>query len=295
VSTSFSGLEATTARTDRLINLSSRGIVSGTNLLVSGLVIGGTANKTVLLRAVGPGLAAFGITGTLAQPHLQLFDSNGNILSDSTAWGGSSSLQAIFALTGAFPLALTSADAAVSLTLVPGQYTIEVSNAGTDAGGVALAEIYDASVNPAMEYQRLINISTRAFVGSATSNLTGGFIITGNNPKTVLVRGIGPALTGFGVTNALANPFLTVYNSSGTILAQNDNWGTPIAVYVGQVVAAATDISAAELATGAFTLASGSNDAALIVTLPPGAYTAEVTGVGGTTGTALVEIYEIPQ
>jgi len=291
---SYSGLAATTTRTDRLINLSSRGMVSGSNVLVSGLIIGGTANKTVLLRGVGPGLAAFGVPGVLAQPRLQLFDSTGNILSDSTAWGGGTGMLTAFALTGAFPLVATSADAAVSLSLAPGQYTIEVTNAGTGAGGIALAEIYDASANPALEYQRLINISTRAFVSSGAANLTGGFIISGNNPKTVLVRGIGPGLTGFGIANALADPLLTVFDSTGTVLAQNDNWGTPVAVFAGQVVAAAADINAADLATGAFTLTAGSKDAALIVTLPPGAYTAQVTGVGGVTGTALVEIYEVP-
>jgi len=110
----------------------------------------------------------------------------------------------------------------------------------------------------------------------------------------VLVRGIGPGLTAFGIANALADPFLTVFDSTGKVLAQNDNWGTPVAVFAGQVVAAAADITAADLATGAFALTAGSKDAALIVTLPPGAYTAQVTGVGGVTGTALVEIYEVP-
>jgi hypothetical protein len=291
----YSGVAAATPHTDRLINLSSRGMVSGSNMLVSGLIIGGTANKTVLLRAVGPGLTEFGVPGVLARPHLQLLNSAGVVLSDSTAWGGAAGIQTLFALTGAFPLLATSADAAVSLSLAPGQYTIEVTNAGNDAGGIALAEIYDASADPADEYQRLINISTRAFVSSGVANLTGGFIITGNSPKTLLVRGIGPGLASFGISNALANPLLTVFDNTGAIIAQNDNWGTPITVSTAQVAADASAITAAELATGAFALVAGSQDAALIVTLAPGAYTAQVTGNGGGTGTALVEIYEIPE
>ena len=292
--TTYSGVASTTARTDRLINLSSSGVVSGSNVLVSGLVIGGTASKTVLLRAVGPGLVPFNVAGVLAHPHLQLFNAAGQVISDNTAWNASSGVLTVFAQVGAFSFAAGSADAAVELSLMPGVYTLQVSNAGTDAGGVALAEIYDASVNPAMEYQRLINISTRAFVSSGTATLTGGFIITGNTPKQVLIRGVGPGLAAYGISNVLADPTLSVFTSTGTLIAQNDNWGTSLTVTAGQTVASAADITAADLATGAFALNAGSKDAALIVTLPAGAYSAQVTGVGGATGTAMVEIYEIP-
>jgi hypothetical protein len=160
--------------------------------------------------------------------------------------------------------------------------------------GVALAEVYDASENPQCEYQRLIDISTRGPVTAGEGVLIGGFMITGNSPKKVLVRGIGPGLTAYGVPNALADPLLTVYNVAGVPLAQNDQWETSAPLTAAQTSASPADISAACTRTGAFALAHGSKDAALIVVLAPGAYTAIVSGVGGQTGVALVEIYEIP-
>lgn len=292
---SFSGLAVTTTRTDRLINLSSRGQVTGGNgVLISGFVIGGSASKTVLLRGVGPGLSALGVPGALANPSLQLYDSSGKLLVTNAGWGSDSTLGATFARLGAFALAPGSHDAAMTATLAPGAYTMVITNAGNDAGGVALAEIYDASANPAASYQRLVNISARGTVGTGASVLFGGFVVTGNSPKKLLIRGVGPGLVPLGVSNAIADPQLQVFDSQANLLAQNDNWSTPQAVTGAQTPAAASDLITAANATGAFALASGSKDAALIVTLAPGQYTTQVSGVGGATGTALVEIYEIP-
>jgi hypothetical protein len=149
-----------------------------------------------------------------------------------------------------------------------------------------LAEIYDASVNPNSEYQRLVNISTRGEVSGGEGALIGGFVVTGNAPKKLLVRGIGPGLTAFGLKGALADPRLRVYRDV-VLLAENDNWSSN-AGESAVVVAAARD-------TGAFALAAGSKDASLILTLAPGAYTAQVTAADGSaTGVALVEIYEVP-
>ena len=147
--------------------------------------------------------------------------------------------------------------------------------------GVALAEIYDAAA--AGSSARLLNVSSRGVVGAGADALIGGFVVAGNTPQRVLVRAVGPALQGFGVQGALADPRLSVYRGS-TVVAENDNWG-------GADVAA---LVAAQQAVGAFPLPAGSKDAVLYLTLAPGAYTAQVTGVGAGTGVALVEIYQIP-
>ena len=109
-------------------------------------------------------------------------------------------------------------------------------------------------------------------------------MVWGPETKRVLIRGIGPALTGFGVTGALVDPVLSLLNGSTTV-ATNDNWSTQ---------ANAADIVTATAQAGGFALASGSRDAVLLVTLAPGAYTVQLAGVGGTTGVGLIEAYELP-
>ncbi|HUR57206.1 MAG TPA: DVUA0089 family protein, partial [Opitutaceae bacterium] len=147
--------------------------------------------------------------------------------------------------------------------------------------GVALAEIYDADV--ASPTSRLMNVSTRGNAASGGDALIGGFVISGSAAKRVLLRGAGPSLTQFGVTGALTDPTLALYDGSGRQLGSNDNW-----------VSAAPQLSAAMASVGAYALTADSKDAAVMATLPPGAYTVQVTGVNNTAGTALIEIYELP-
>ena len=280
----FLGLASTTVRTDRLISLSSRGRVGPSpRTLITGFVIGGSASKRVLLRATGPALASFGVTGTLPNPRLQLYDGNGKLILENDDWSGAETLDTS-AHVGAFALVAGSKDAALVTTLAPGAYTMHVvDNTGA---GVGLAEIYDAGVNPNGEYQRLINIAARGEVGIGEDVLIGGFVVTGNAPKRVLIRGIGPALAAFGVSGVLADPRLRVYKDN-QLVGDNDNWST-VAKEAAALAAAARD-------TGAFTLANASKDAALILTLAPGAYTAQVSASDGVIlGAALVEIYELP-
>jgi hypothetical protein len=276
----------------RLINLSSRDGVTAASPLIDGFVITGAASKTVLLRAVGPGLGTFHVTGPLAVPVLSLFDVSGRLILTNRGWDGSSTLSRIFALTGAFPFVPGSADCAVVTALPPGAYTLQISS-GDGTGGNAMAEIYDADSNPLALTQRLSNLSGRGIVDSADT-LIGGFIISGSAPKKVLVRAAGPALAAYGISGPLARPLLGVYDSTGNLLAQNTGWGTPVTVNQTQPAASASAIAAAASQAGAFAFPSGSADSAVIVTLPPGAYTGQITGAGGTTGAALFEIYELP-
>lgn len=287
----FTGLNATAARTDRLVNLSSRARVSptGGRTLVTGFVIAGPASKRVLLRAVGPALSGLGVSDALPNPRLQLFNASGQVVSENDDWSGADTA-ATFGQVGAFGLTAGGRDAAMVVTLAPGAYTMQVQDSG--GTGVALAEIYDAGSGVAGEAQRLVNISSRGLVEAGDGALIGGFVVTGNVPKRVLVRGIGPALAGFGITGALVDPRLAVYRGT-TVVAQNDDWSTPQPVNASQVAATAAEIAAAAQGAGAFALAASSRDAAIVVTLAPGAYTAQVTGAGTATGTALVEIYEL--
>jgi hypothetical protein len=143
-----------------------------------------------------------------------------------------------------------------------------------------LTEIYDADGNSG---SRLINVSARMNVTVGEGTLIAGLVIAGNAPKTVLIRGVGPTLTAFGVAGVLVDPKITVF-SGRTQIASNDNWENGTST--------AAQLSAISTQVGAFALAAGSKDAALLITLQPGAYTVQVTGVGDTAGVALVEVYD---
>ena len=263
----------------RLANISARAFVgSGANSLIAGFVTSGSVFKEILIRGVGPTLAQFGVGGVLATPQLTLFNGNSTPIASDAAWGGSTTLSSVFTQVGAFALPPTSADAAIEQLLPPGAYTAQVSST-TGTGGVALAEIYDADAG--IPASRLINISARASVGTSSSVLIAGFVISGNNADTVLIRGVGPGLSSAGLTGLLANPTLTLFDSNGNALATNSAWGGTAA------------LTAAFTQVGAFSLNAASSDTALLVALPPGAYTAEVSGANGTSGLALVELYEV--
>jgi len=264
----------------RLVNLSSRAVAGpGANTLITGFVISG-GTMGVLVRGIGPGLGGFGISDYLLQPQLGLYDGSSDIQSNA-GWAGDPTLAAAFAQVGAFPLDSHSADTALLSTLAPGAYTAQVGSTG-DSSGVALAEIYDADANPEQSASRLVNVSTRANVGTGANILIVGFTIAGSGTETILVRGIGPTLASFGVTGVLANPVLTVLDSNQKTVASNSTWG-------GTAV-----LASAFAQVGAFSLPIASSDSALLLTLAPGSYTAQVAGVNGTSGIALAEIYEVP-
>lgn len=290
----FSGVRDSTLRTDRLINLSTRARITteqSDGILITGFVIGGSAPKQVLLRAVGPSLDSFGIHDALADPQLQIFDATGKPIASNDDWIRSSELEEIMQRVGAFALPEGARDAALVLTLDPGAYTMHVRNGG--GSGIALAEIYDASPNPSGEYQRLVNISSRGHVAGGDRILIGGFIVTGNAPKRILVRGAGPSLAAHQVQRSLADPEILVIDGKGVVVARNDNWETPMPVDDVQVGATAAEIAAACAKAGAYAFPAGSRDAALVVTLVPGVYTVHLNGIDGATGTGLIEVYEV--
>ena len=273
-----------TPRPGRLVNLSVRGVARGLSPLIVGFVTTG-GSKPLLIRGVGPSLVSFGVTNAIPTPRLQVM-SGSQSLENNADWrtGGIATMRAAFSAVGAFDFADTSRDAAV-LASVDGSRTVWVSDT-SDRTGVALAEVYDAQPDSAA---RLVNLSARNFAGTGENALIAGFVISGNVPKRLLVRGVGPRLqTGFGLTGVLVDPKVELYLSEAgrsTLFAANDNWAE----------AGAGPTRAAFSTAGAFDLPDAtSKDAALIVTAPAGAFTAQVTGVGNTTGEALIEIYELP-
>ena len=284
---------AATDAANRLINLSSRAELNGSSVLIAGFAISGTGTKTVLLRAVGPGLKAYDVPGTMATPVLQLYSASGTLMAQNTAWGGGSGLAATFAQVGAFPLTPSSSDDAIVTDLAPGSYTVHVFDP-SGKGGVVLAEVYDASASPMASTQRLVNISARGTVSSGAGALIGGFSISGSSVKSVLIRGIGPGLSAYSVSDPISDPVLSVFDGNGNLVAQNFGWADQAIVGLEQASIDPQDITNTDAAVGAFALDSSSPDTALIANLPPGSYTFQVTSASNGSGEALGEVYELP-
>jgi len=289
----------------RLINISSRAQVNtGASIMIAGFVIAGPtgSTKSVLVRGIGPALTGFGVAGALAQPVITVFDSTGAAIAADAGWGdapstGSSAVAATvraataadMSTVGAFSLTAGSLDSAMVLTLPDGSYTLQVAGANSTTG-VGLGEVYELQTSvPTV----LSNISTRCFVGTGAQLAIAGFVVQGSSSQ-LLVRGVGPALTGFGVSGALAQPSIAIFDSSSTLIVADTGWGNAPTAGTSAVAASYRAATAADMtAVGAFALTAGSADSALVVTLPAGSYTAQISGVGATTGTALAEVYQM--
>jgi len=275
----------------RVVNLSTRVLgQSGNGVIIPGFWISGTGSKRLLLRAVGPELVGFGLSGTMEDPRLSLkSQSTGAELAANDNWGDASNAAEIATAANsvfAFPLTEGSQSAALLVDLPPGGYTAVTTGNG-NPNGIALVELYELPGNDAA---RLVNISTRGYIGTGGNVMIPGFAVSDAGPRTFLIRAAGPALSTWGLEGVLANPRLDIYKSrapqpgSDWILSC-DNWGEN---------GDAAPIEQAAAAVFAFALNSGSADAALVVTLPPGLYTVHASGVGGGTGIALVEVYIVP-
>ena len=270
------------AQDTRLSNVSVRTAAGGADILITGFTIGPGPNKTILVRAVGPTLGIFGVPGTLADPKLELYNSSAVKIGENDNFNAVDA--ATFTAVGAFPLGVGAKDAAIVTTLAPGSYTAQVTGVG-GVSGVALVEVYEVTGGAT----RLINLSTRAQVGTGSNILIPGITVAaGAGTRRLLLRAVGPTLGIFGVPGTLTDPKLELYSGPNK-MAENDNWGTP----VGAATADGTTLAAAFTASGAFALTAGSKDAALLINLTAGSYTLQVSGVGGTTGVALVEVYDL--
>jgi hypothetical protein len=278
----------------RLVNVSVRSEVGrGAANLIAGITIGGRSPGAsalrLLIRGMGPSLAPFGVTGYLADPILTLYNSSQAVAANDN-WSGTAPIKSASAQVGAFAFARDdSRDAALIHDFEAGNHTVQI--AGVEAQtGAAIAEAYD--LTPAGTYDpavspRIINLSARGQI-DVGSILFAGFRIGGSTAKTVLVRAIGPTLGAFGVPETLVDPKLDLFAEGGALLRSNDDWG--LSAGAGSSSAAAATFAL----VGAFPLEATTKDAVIVTTLPPGGYTAQVTGVGDSRGVVLVEIYEVP-
>lgn len=280
---------ASTTAVGRLTNLSVlTSDIAAAQALTLGFVVGpGTPALPLLLRASGPALSAFSIANYIPDPTINLFTTvNGTptVLGTNRGWSSTTANQNAVAAaqteTGAFAFAVGSADSALVESLTPGNYSIVIQSF-TNQSGATLGEVFDASGGFTSSNSHLINLSSRLAVGTGHT-LTGGFYITGNTARTVLIRGVGPTLGSFGLSGLMPDPALTLFNATGTQLATNTGWGGD-----SQIAAEAAVVSA-------FALPAASADSAILITLPPGGYSAQVTSAGGGGGNALVEVYEVP-
>jgi hypothetical protein len=277
----FAPIAVTVGDSSRLTNFSVRARAGPGDLaLVVGFVIPPGVPRQLLPRGIGPSLGLFGVPDVLPDPMLVLNRGAFPVRSDS-GWGAFNfTSNALFDSVGAFRLPENSHDTAVGgLSLASGSYTVWLKGSSNDAG-TALLEIYEAD----NVSERLSNFSALSYV-SGNPGTIAGFAIRGPVSKRVLVRAAGPALTALGLGNALGHPRLAVLDQAGRLVATNDVW---------QNQADPAGVAAAALSVGAFGFGNGSSDAALILALPPANYFAVVTGIGGESGVALVELYELP-
>jgi endonuclease I len=276
----------------RLINVATRAAVgAGDAALIAGFVIGGTENKAVLIRGAGPALAAFAVSGALVDPKLELYQGTTKLAENDDWLASDASVQAG---AGAFAFAPGSKDAALIQTLPPGPYTVHLRPSPNTAtqSGVGLVEVFElADSTAATTTTRLVNLSTRALVGTGQDILIPGIVVgppganNVNASRGVLIRAVGPGLVDFGVSGTLQYPKIKVVVGNGEVVAENIGWQS--APNQDALVAATTRV-------GAFPLRANRADSALLLSLLPVPYTIQVSGADGGTGVALVEVYEVP-
>lgn len=243
---------------------------------IVGFVVAGNRSHLILIRAIGPALAGFGLAGALPDPEIVLRRADGSVVSRTAGWTADPLLPWICASVGAFPLPDASSDGALLVQLAPGAYTLQIASASGQSG-LALAEVYDVD-----RASGFTGFSARAAAGPDRRILTGGFVVAGSTPRKMLVRAIGPGLGALGAADTQGHPSLTLF-AGPTAIARNDDW-----------TSAATEVAAATAAAGTFKLTPGSEDAALVITLAPGAYTAQITTHGPAAGAFLLEVHAVP-
>jgi hypothetical protein len=270
------------AAQSRLVNLSTRVLVgTGSSEAIPGFVLqGGTGSHRMLVRAVGPGLAAFGVEGCLSRPSFMLLSREGADHGGNSGWdSGDPALQELMDTTGAFPLDADNPDAALAADLPAGSFTAVVSGVSEETG-ITLVEVYDGEPDAA---SKLVNLSTRGWIGSGDAVMIAGLVIDGDAAMTVLVRAVGATLGRFGIVET-GDPELRIVDRDGRTVGYNATWDN-----ADPLLAEATT------ATGAFSLWDPSfGDAATVLSLPPGAYTVVVRANRSTHGIGLVEVYVVP-
>jgi hypothetical protein len=247
---------------------------TGNNVGIGGFIISGTAPKHVIVRGIGPSLTKFGFAATdvLADPTIELHGPGAFGTITNNNWRDSQEAQ--IKADGLAPT--NDLESAIDASLPPGAYTVIVkgNNNGT---GIGLFEVYDLDTTAA---SRLANLSTRAFVGTGGNVVIAGFVLGNNSGNDrVVVRGLGPSLSAFGITNALADPTLELRDENGVLVFANNDWQDN--------ASQSAKISAALLAP------TNPKESAIAATLPPGLYTAILAGAQSSQGVGIVEVYDL--
>jgi N-acetylneuraminic acid mutarotase len=272
----------------QLGNISTRAFVqTGDNVMIGGFIVQGTEPKRVIIRAIGPELTPFGVPDVLADPTLELYDGTGALIASNDSWlhtiiGGIITGDQVRDIRTSGHAPTDTRESAIIADLPAGNYTAIVRGVNNTMG-VALVEAYDLSPD---SNSILGNISTRSFVQTDDNVMIGGFIVEGTQPRRVILRAIGPELGQFGVPTPLSDPTLELHDSTGALIASNDNWLNTI---IGGII---TSDQRAEIRSSGYA-PTDSRESAIIATLPPGNYTAIVRGVNDTTGVGLVEAYDL--
>jgi acetyl esterase/lipase len=259
-----------TLPTKNLLNVSTRtDVLGGDGVLIGGFIISGHVAKSVVLRGLGPSLAGSGVIGFLADPTLELYDSTNTLVAQNDNW---SFPLPDYVIAGDL-IPKNPAESLIATTLPPGSYTVVLRGAN-DTAGVALFELYDVDAADS----EISNLSTRGRAENGDQgSMIGGFIIGGTEPTEVLVRGLGPSLTKYGVLGALPDPVLEIHNDQGSLVGVNDNWRSNQQQQI--------------IDTGI--PPSDDKESAIVSTLVPGNYTALVYGAHSSQGIALVEVYNL--
>jgi len=258
--------QPTLTPTATLVNISTRGSVeTGDNMLISGFIVSGSDSQQVIIRGLGPTLTSFGVPDALQDPVLELHNTT-SMMTSNDDWQSAANANQI-------PInyrPANSHESAIMTTLQPGAYTT-VMHGKNSTTGIGLLEVYST-------LSGLTNVSTRGFVGTGDHVLIGGFISSGGNGSLqVIIRALGPTLTQFGVSSALADPTLSLMDGNGNVVAFNDNWkNTQQTVIQNSGFAPPSDL-----------------ESAILAILPNGNYTAIVSGKNGTTGVSLLEVYKV--
>jgi hypothetical protein len=246
------------------------------NVLIEGFIVQGAegSSKKIIVRAIGPSLLPFGITDALVNPTLEIRDANNKIAENdnwrTTQTGGQITSDQSGEITASQLAPSNDLESAIIVNLAPGNYTAIVRGADNTVG-TGVVDAFDLSgSSPA----RLANIATRGLIQPGEKLMIAGFIIQ-NAPARAVIRAVGPSLKPFGIDNALADTTLQLRDQNGAIVRENDDWQT--------------DQKSELESTGL--QPSDPLEAAVVATIQPGQYTAQVRGKGDASGIGVVQVY----
>jgi phospholipase/lecithinase/hemolysin len=268
----YDSLTIAPAPLSKALNIATRAFVgTGEQVPIAGFVVTGDVSKRVLIRGIGPSLAASGVPGPLADPTLTLFDSSGKPFRTNDNWRDSQASEII--ATGIPPQ--NDLESAIVVTLSPGNYTAILAGRNETTGN-GLVEVYDLEADTG---STLANLSTRGFAGTANDALIGSLIIGSGDSAFIVLRAIGPSLAAAGIGGPLLDPTIELHDSSGALIGFNDDWSGSQTQAVNATLLAPT----------------AARESTIVAPfLAPGNYTAIVRGQNETTGVALVEVYRVP-